>query len=692
MNTFMRMSLVGLVLVCLAASAVAQTVQVTFLANTATVPDTLHPTSFVQIRGSIDMFGPWGPTSTAILTNIGGDYWTGTYALNIGDTIYYKFFTNANSSLTPEREHQGWENNLRGIVGSDTLAANDRVLIVGSADTTLPIQYVNGSPSHQDQYWRPFTPSDTVDVFFRVNMASNEGFNKTNQVMGVRGSAGTLSWSTTTFLTQESQHGNGGSQQYDGTNFWSGVARFPVSTKTDTVYYKFVVHNKSDSTNPAAWEDGIPHGPPDVEPGGGGNPARIFWRTPAMEDSTLVWRFWADRPMQGFQGEDTVVITFRANMLRALSERGFAHGDTVEVRAGYGNSAAAVYTNRLTRQGLTTIYAATDTIITQVGEDLNYQYYLVKNNSDYREVFYDFTYSGTDVALAERRRVTVASKSITVQDTATSESELRRMPRFRNLDKLAQNVTVTFTVDIRPAYYQVLKGDTLDDIQGNYDVVHPDSVIAWGVWMNGPATGGWASWGGTLKNDTTRKLYDDGTHGDAVAGDSIYTRKITFYKDSTNNIIGQEFKFGIAGGDNEGGFGNNHIENIDDQAPTTTIASQFGSIDPLFYNAWDFDARKPVVTAVEDLNAVPYVFSLGQNYPNPFNPSTTIEYTIPQIAEVTFKVFNILGQEVMNLNQGKQIAGKHVFQFDASRLATGVYFYQIHADTYVATRKMILVK
>ena len=54
-------------------------------------------------------------------------------------------------------------------------------------------------------------------------------------------------------------------------------------------------------------------------------------------------------------------------------------------------------------------------------------------------------------------------------------------------------------------------------------------------------------------------------------------------------LLGQEFKFGIKGGDNESGFGLNHIENIDDSNPTFTIHSQWGSINPGFYYVWNFD-------------------------------------------------------------------------------------------------------
>ena len=97
-------------------------------------------------------------------------------------------------------------------------------------------------------------------------------------------------------------------------------------------------------------------------------------------------------------------------------------------------------------------------------------------------------------------------------------------------------------------------------------------------------------------------MYDDGTNGDLVAGDSIFTRQILASPDSvlvgSKSTVGQVFKYGIRGGDNEGGkggFGNNHTENIIDTAPTYTLETAFGSINPTFYDAWDYDLNQPKV-------------------------------------------------------------------------------------------------
>jgi len=91
-------------------------------------------------------------------------------------------------------------------------------------------------------------------------------------------------------------------------------------------------------------------------------------------------------------------------------------------------------------------------------------------------------------------------------------------------------------------------------------------------------------------------------------------------------------------------------------------------------------------------NIVPQHFELAQNFPNPFNPSTVISYQLAVNSYVTLKVFDIAGREVTTLTNGYRIAGSYSETFDASNLASGVYFYSVRASNFFATKKMILVK
>jgi parallel beta-helix repeat protein len=85
-------------------------------------------------------------------------------------------------------------------------------------------------------------------------------------------------------------------------------------------------------------------------------------------------------------------------------------------------------------------------------------------------------------------------------------------------------------------------------------------------------------------------------------------------------------------------------------------------------------------------------FGLVQNYPNPFNPTTRISYQLPKNGFVTLKVYDILGREVASLVNETQKAGNYSVAFDASKLSSGIYIYTIHANDFVQSKKMILMK
>ena len=109
-----------------------------------------------------------------------------------------------------------------------------------------------------------------------------------------------------------------------------------------------------------------------------------------------------------------------------------------------------------------------------------------------------------------------------------------------------------------------------------------------------------------------------------------------------------------------------------------------------------FSDEVNTITSVEN-EAVPTVYSLAQNYPNPFNPATTIKFGIPQAADVTIKIYDILGQEVQTLVNRNLSAGFHTVNFNASNLISGMYIYRIQANgvdgsNFTDVKKMLLVK
>lgn len=91
-------------------------------------------------------------------------------------------------------------------------------------------------------------------------------------------------------------------------------------------------------------------------------------------------------------------------------------------------------------------------------------------------------------------------------------------------------------------------------------------------------------------------------------------------------------------------------------------------------------------------NVTPRTYSLEQNYPNPFNPSTTISFSLPKAGDVKLTIFDLTGKVVAELVNNKLEAGIHNVNFDASNIASGVYFYAIKAGDFTATKKMMLIK
>jgi hypothetical protein len=201
------------------------------------------------------------------------------------------------------------------------------------------------------------------------------------------------------------------------------------------------------------------------------------------------------------------------------------------------------------------------------------------------------------------------------------------------------------------------------------------------------------SWGGSwIEGDTavaSRSLFlllDDGTNGDKVKGDKVYSTTIVLPAGTTLGTV--QYKFaalypaaGVDGGastplDNEGGYGANHSFKLTATGPTH------------LRNDW-----ANVLTAVKDVASLDAKsYKLYQNYPNPFNPSTTINFSLPVDGNVVLKVYNILGKEVATLMNGFERAGGKEVTFNASNLPSGMYIYTIKAGNFTSSKKMMLLK
>jgi len=103
----------------------------------------------------------------------------------------------------------------------------------------------------------------------------------------------------------------------------------------------------------------------------------------------------------------------------------------------------------------------------------------------------------------------------------------------------------------------------------------------------------------------------------------------------------------------------------------------------------------------EELSSLSHEFSLFQNYPNPFNSMTQVKYALLEDCHVRLEIYNILGQKVASLVDGRQTAGYKSVRWDASTMSSGIYFYRLQvrrtphsygAGDYTETRRMVLLK
>jgi hypothetical protein len=170
-------------------------------------------------------------------------------------------------------------------------------------------------------------------------------------------------------------------------------------------------------------------------------------------------------------------------------------------------------------------------------------------------------------------------------------------------------------------------------------------------------------------------------NGDTVligrTGFNTFTQCLTF--DNSGNLLGIKGNL----------LSNGELIKIDPNSGVGTLIGNtgykgFGGL--AIYNGSSTDIE------VDNFSPLPEKYLLEQNYPNPFNPTTIIKYQIPENSFVTLKIYDLLGKEVATLVNKEQTKGFYSTEFNAEKLSSGVYFYRLHAGSFVETRKMILLK
>ena len=296
----------------------AELVNVTFRVNMSTgaVTDSTHD---VQIRGS---FNGWGDCTDCSATNVGGDYWEFTTELYTGE---YSF------KICPVDEvgNQGWE------------TTSDRIFNVGLTDMETDILYYNSDTTP------PYAPSDSIDVWLRVNTYAIPGYDPATSPMKVAGSF--EGWSGTELV----QEGN--------TSYWSGHFKFAPG-ETHPVEYKFRAGED--------WE-------------------QIDNRTATFSsDTTLSWKWYNNIPAGGLA---TKTVLFQVDMSEWLNEDGangmpifsVANGDGMFLRGGFNGWAddttqypADMPGDELVRTPGTNLFSTALTITNSPTAVIEYKYFM----------------------------------------------------------------------------------------------------------------------------------------------------------------------------------------------------------------------------------------------------------------------------------------------------------------------------
>ncbi|HVN48322.1 MAG TPA: T9SS type A sorting domain-containing protein, partial [Bacteroidota bacterium] len=169
----------------------------------------------------------------------------------------------------------------------------------------------------------------------------------------------------------------------------------------------------------------------------------------------------------------------------------------------------------------------------------------------------------------------------------------------------------------------------------------------------------------------------------AISGENLFAG--TIYSAVSNGGIFLSTDHGANWASVNTGLTNTNISSLA-VSETDLFAGTYGS------GTWRRSISEMVTAVKGTENQPPTTFSLLQNYPNPFNPTTTIRYSAGTYGRTSIKVYDILGREVATLVNETKAAGTYHVIFDASKLPSGVYFYQLQTGGYSETKKLLLVK
>ncbi|MFC1480727.1 T9SS type A sorting domain-containing protein [Candidatus Neomarinimicrobiota bacterium] len=634
-----------LALLMMMSAAYSQGISVTFKVNTASHPEGVtDSTHTMTVRGTLN-----GWTETTEGTMVGnGDYYEVTIALADSFTtsheINYKFVSDNGTGVS-------WED-----------AISDRVLAL-TAGGTIDAGLV---------YWddnMPYTATDSIDVFFRVNMEGEIGFVAGTDPVYVAGGVPPLTWGTDSgvALTRE------------GTSFfYSGLGSFHNDSVGVTVPYKFIYDQ--DGTH---WENTAT---------GSDRPVVL------SADTTLQFKYFSDTPPSAIDPV-TADVVFNVD-IAAYETMGIfsvAGDDSMQVRGGFNGWAGTAASDGsdlfLDRVSGTTIYQKSISITDFAGDTDNYKYYIKFSHDDSVAFVAENPYFFADMGYENPAKTGGGNRSFTFTGDPDNAQQLAL--EYYNGITLAELIpegtttALTFTADMRHAATK-----DIPEFDPAADSVYWVPKDEWAAHVLGYIRD-------SAEDEKRAALLMTPT----TANDSIWT--ITFdWVGPVPFTLVYVYEYGSAandyvqegGGFDAGRFRARYVQpaTLD---PVTWPATYDVPVDTAGVDPPLVQETPPtgLVLTNEDNFYLPNRFKVGQNYPNPFNPTTSVMFTIPASGDVTFAVYNILGQQVVSHTQAFPAPGTYQFNWNGmnrrgAEAASGIYFYQVKLGDQSVTRKMTLLR
>jgi hypothetical protein len=723
MKTVTRLAIASLMMVLgLASWSYAQTpVKVTFRVNTATLQDTLRSTDVVQMRGQIVGKGnpyngqtiTWDDGSTLLMQYESDNIWKLDVMMTPGDTFEHKFWIGARNSqggivATETGENGGWEPSDNRLY---TLPAN------ATSDVVLPVTFFANRTLFGASH------PDTIQVHFRVNVGRmiQDGLldaNNANHLVQARGGTAPLDWgSSTVTLTKEANPNNN-----VGMQFYSGVAKFAKANlpENGNVEWKYAIDRGSEGTT---WEDGN---------------NKVLALANAGATKTVEWSFFNGlRPTNAKRINTSFVFAIQVGALEDLGYFDAAKGDSVFVASDFTGWAEDSPNSNDPRPkrgpaaGSMTFEASigawSKSIPSNnvaVGSSRKFKYYIqwarsrfVSNPLDvnFRPNSYIAGLTG-DTGYEEPGQFGGSDRTYTVVD---SEEQFTFNPSegisffngissqaFINEENTVGNAsTVKFRINMNPA--KTFETPFVPGSDSVFVVFETNFfALTQGIRPGEQSVNGIEDLNNPTRNYTPTTAELERIMMRDPDGDGIYELVMPL-KMPTLNDIGFRIAYGHPRGAkstllNGGGFdaGRRYYQFI--RPVVVNGALRWPSTYEFPLLTWTRSSLPfeplPNYGAIlssdpGDFSDLPDGYALYQNYPNPFNPSTTINFTLPASSEVRLTIYNTLGQRVATvLNNQRFTTGTHAVNFDASRLASGVYIYRLEANNFKADRKMVLIK